>query len=123
MADTEQIVEIVLLCAIQLPFAKVMGIFETLLQQYYGIVVTPVGDGLFGQLDARGLILHRYLTLATFPWVEPVGIELCYGLLIPACLVEQGYLLEHEVVALRDESGIFAEKDEACGMGMLQLLV
>ena len=82
-------------------------IFQTLAKQTNGLVETFLCKRLFGQLHTGYLVLSGHLAFATFPRMELVGVELLLGLLVTTKLVEQGDFLQHEVIALLDESGVF----------------
>ena len=149
VSEAEEVVEIVLLCAVEFAFAEVMRIFQALVQQLDSMLnplrVCRLLSSLFARslfctlcalcllcalceqafrlLHPADLILRRHFSFASFPGVELVGVELVHGLFVAADLIEQGNLFEHEVVAALDEGGVLLQEGQALGVGALQTFV
>ena len=49
--------------------------------------------------------------------MEDVAVEQCHGLIVATEMVEQGDVLEQQVVALGNECGVLLQMSEALGMG------
>ena len=116
VANAEQEVEIIFLCAIELAFAKVMRIYKALVEQTYSLIITPVGNCELCKFHTGSLVLHGHFAFAALPWVELVRIEFttCFGI-VPG-LVEKCYLFKHKVVALPYQLGIILQERQPLGM-------
>ena len=106
VTQSEQIVEVILLRAVQFPFAQMVWVLKTFIEKLDGFVISAFGDGEFGQFYAGRLILSRDLAFATLPGMELMVVKLLLGFLIFAALVQKRYFFQNEVVALFDQLGI-----------------
>ena len=123
VSHAEEVVEVALLCAIELSFTEVMRIHKALLEQLHCIFITLLADGNLSQLYAGKLILCRHLSFAAFPWVEDVTVEELLGFCIFAGLVEEGDFLKQQVVALCDKPGVLLQQGKTLGVRVVQTLV
>lgn len=95
IAQTKQIEEIILLCAVKFTFAQMMRILQALVEKYDCFSMFSFGNSKLCKFHASGLILKRNLTFTTFPGVEPMIVKFpfCFG--IAAGLIEESYLLKN----------------------------
>ncbi len=82
VADTEEVVEVVLLRSVEFAFSQIVGIHQTLLQQTGGFRVFLLANELLGQFHPCQLILCRYLAFAALPGMERVAIDERHGLAV-----------------------------------------
>ena len=78
---------------------------------------------LLCQLYATNLILCGHLAFATFPRMKLVGIKFCLGLFVTSELVEQGNLLQYQIIALRNELRVLLQEVETLLMRFVQTLI
>ena len=108
MADSDEIVEVVVLCSVEFSFAQMRGEGETFGEQTdCGVEVGTTGYELLGLFQTTELVLAAYFALTAFPRMEDVCVEhlLCFS--IATELIEQGDVFQYEVVALLDQFVVF----------------
>ena len=119
----EEVEEVVVEGSVELAFAEVVGVHQAFVEQFDGFGGVAAGEGFLGELYAAILILGGHFPFAPFPRVEYVVVEELDGAAVVAGEVEEGDLLEEQVVAALDELGIFLEESETLGMVAAKTLV
>ena len=123
IGDAHQIVEIVLLGALELAFPQVAGILEAFAEQPDGLFVLLVSQGLLGQFHAGELILGRNLSFSAFPGMEGVGIQQLLRHAILSGLVQKRNLLQQQVIPFGDKRRILLQKNQSFCVWAMEPLV
>ena len=120
---SKEIKEVVFLRTVELALAEVRRVDEALLQQALGRFIVMLRKGLLRQLHPAYLVLCRHLTFAALPGMKLVGIKFPHRFLMAPKLVEQGDLLEQQVVALLNQFRVFLQEVETLLVRTMQTLV
>ena len=117
------IIEIVLLCTVQLSFTHIMRISETFFDQIQGFRIFPFRQQPLYQLYTGKLILCRNLSFPPFPGMELAGIDHTDRFFISSQLVEQGYIFQIQIVTQESDLFMFVEECKPVGMRTVKTLV